>query len=142
MSEQPSPETEPSQAYTIATEPTWKRPDGTLIETKKELLTELNALLARAEKAEAERDELKRKLSIKENERRELQSENGRMRVELKSYGATSVQPVDWERVRIDAAIAAMQGVLANHNHTAGPETMVYFADVLVAELQKKEVEK
>ena len=57
---------------------------------------------------------------------------------------------IDWEQVRIQAAIAAMQGMLANPAHqkvqSESGELFGYFyamnaimcADVLVAELQKK----
>lgn len=52
--------------------------------------------------------------------------------------------PVDWERVRIDAAIATMQGMWAcpDTNFTRPMEVIaVECADALVAELQKKEVQ-
>ena len=85
--------------------------------------------LAQAEKAEADRDELKRRA---ENAELELNRQK-----EL-------VNPVDWERVRIDAAIATMQGMWAcpDANFMRPMEVIsVECADALVAELQKKEVQ-
>ena len=123
---------------------------------------------ARAEKAEAERDELKRRavnaeaqweewkekakklfdqyaqvrdaLEKAEEERDEWKRRAGNAEFEVNRQ-RDLMNPVDWERVRIEAAIATMQGVLANPDDTSGPEAMVYFADALVAELQKKEVQ-
>jgi hypothetical protein len=62
---------------------------------------------------------------------------------------------IDWEQVRIQAAIAAMQGMLANETHSASvgiiakedgksntevmAEAAVQLADALIAELQKKQ---
>jgi hypothetical protein len=48
--------------------------------------------------------------------------------------------PIDWQRVRIDAAIAAMQGILRN---TAGAyvsvaASSVKYADALITELQEE----
>jgi len=51
--------------------------------------------------------------------------------------------PIDWQRVRIDAAIAAMQGMWASQCYNFGkpvPVLAVECADDLIAELQKKEV--
>jgi len=143
------------------------RPDGTKVYSF-ESVDELNALLARAESAEkmcdhwearakaaeAERDELKRKLSKREDERRALQSKADIMHAELKKPGTICALPVavDWQRVRIDAAIAAMQGILLGRGFSAllattvSPETKAAelaadYANALVAELKKEVAE-
>lgn len=78
---------------------------------------------ARAEKAEAERDELKRKLSDSEDEKLDL----------------VKLSCVDWERVRIDAAIAAMQSLMPDLRELSySTKWVVQRADALVAELKKE----
>lgn len=49
--------------------------------------------------------------------------------------------PIDWERVRIDAAIAAMQGMLAcgGWDSERLANVAVCHADALLAELKKEE---
>lgn len=54
--------------------------------------------------------------------------------------------PIDWQRVRVEAAIAAMQGMYANPTYNDTPQDYMAGlataqADALIAELQKK-VEK
>lgn len=49
----------------------------------------------------------------------------------------------DWEKIRVQAAIAAMQGILANpegtmYKHDVAP-LAVWYADALLAELKKEE---
>lgn len=91
----------------------------TLLGERIELLREtLDEWITIAKKAVAERDELKRQKEL--------------------------VNPVDWERVRIDAAIAAMQGMCASGESFMGPMQMIAVgrADLLVEELQKKTFEK
>lgn len=125
MSEQEKIEAEPKKSiYTLDFDLMLRRADGERFRTKGELLDELNSLLARAEKAEAERDELRN--------------------AEADKYEIEVPDPIDWERVRIDAAIAAMQGHIHHRGSYAHPEVCVWavkHADALVAEL-KKEVGK
>lgn len=83
---------------------------------------------AKAEKAEAERDELKRQKGISN------------------PIITTPIDwprvPVDWQRVRIDAAIAAMQSLMPDLRELSySTKWVVQRADALVAELQKKEVQ-
>lgn len=175
--------------YTLEADPMglhyFRRPDKTTISSVG-ALDELNALLARAEKAEAERDELMRKLSearlkehweSSETERQLLRraeaaeaklarfwsspscspeivqcsqksSSSQPTKVETISalQAATTSIPVttarvvpDWQRVRIDAAIAAMQGIASNRANSAtiAAEWAIDYANVLVAELKK-----
>lgn len=108
-----------------------RNPNASHTISQTQIIRELNLvdkLLARAEKAEAERDELKRKLSNSEDKKLDL------------------VKPsrFDWERVRIDAAIAAMQGHIHHRGSYAHPEVCVWavkHADALVAELKKEVAE-
>lgn len=108
----------------------------------------------RAKAAEAERDELKRKLS----EATAWPAKPVPVTTRVETISAcvakassipvnTSIQP-DWQRVRIDAAIAAMQGILLGRGFSAllattvSPETKAAelaadYADALVAELNK-----
>lgn len=84
---------------------------------------------ARAVKTETERDEWKRRA--------------GNAEFEVKRQ-RDLVNPVDWERVRIEAAIAVMQGMWASQCDNFGrpmPVFAVDCADDLVAELQKREVQ-
>ena len=100
-------------------------PDSVIITALRVITDELNARLARAKSAEAERDELKRKLSQGEAERRALVQVPFMRRSEAvetisaaqakaSSIPVNTSVPPDWQRVRIDAAIAAMQGMLAD----------------------------
>lgn len=141
---------------------TFKRPDGEAIETRSDLLNELGALLARAEKAEAESDELMRKLSearVKEHweanevERQLLrraeaaEAERDELKRKLSAgegekLDLVKLSAVDWNRVRIDAAIAAMQALLPDiREFPYSPEWVVQHADALVAELKKEVTE-
>lgn len=123
------------------------------VEKVQRLTSELNALLARAEKAEAERDELKRKLSESETEvkalhgvvnywERKCQLQESRLKQawdELKRQKDLA-NPVDWQRVRIDAAIAAMQGIVSVRalSATIAAELAKDYANALVAELKEE----
>jgi hypothetical protein len=87
-------------------------------EKSKKLFDQYAQVRDALEKAEEERDEWKRQRDL--------------------------MNPVDWERVRIEAAIAAMQGMWASQCYNFGkpvPVLAVECADDLVAELQKKEVQ-
>lgn len=100
------------------------RPDGEKVPLV-QAVYELNALLARAEKAEAA-------LVAKQN--------------------SGSDGPIDWQRVKIDAAIAAMQGILAGNlyreplSSDGWPEQRAAFlaidyAGMLTEELKKEVAE-
>lgn len=49
-------------------------------------------------------------------------------------------ESINWQRVRVDAAIAAMQGLLAGRGWDAGNVALVAteYADKLITELQKE----
>lgn len=145
----------------------WKRPDGTVIETEKQFITELNSLLARAEKAEAALESAQKmcdhweaKAAERQGQVNEWKARAEKAEAELSRFmnmpscspelflrpaqRAEKPAPVDWERVRIDAAIATMQGMWAcpDANFMRPMEVIsVECADALVAELQRKEVQ-
>jgi hypothetical protein len=143
--------------------PTWKRPDGTEIKTPKEIVNELNALLARAEKAEAalesaqkmcdhwEAKAAKRQRQVNEWKARAEKSEAELSRfmnmpscspeLFLRSAQRTEKPaPIDWQRVRIAAAIAAMQSLMPDLRELSySTKWVVQRADALVAELKKEE---
>lgn len=81
--------------YTLQVDPMghhyFRRPDSTTISWVG-ALDEMNALLARAESAEKMADYWENKAKVK-----------------------LLTPSIDWQRVRIDAAIAAMQGILAGN---------------------------
>lgn len=94
-------------------------------------------LFRRAEAAEAERDELRRKLYPGKDE-------------EL--FGVVKSRVIDWQRVRIDMAIAAMHGILAGNlyrellSNDGWPEQRAAFlaidyANMLTEELKKEVAE-
>lgn len=56
------------------------------------------------------------------------------------SFKAQLTVPINWEKVRIDAAIAAMQSLLSRGSVPDPDISAVMYADKLVAELKKKEI--
>jgi hypothetical protein len=98
-------------------------------EKSKKLFDQYAQVRDALEKAEEERDEWKRRA--------------GNAEFEVKRQ-RDLMNPVDWERVRIEAAIAAMQGMWASQRYNFGKPVSVLAvecADDLIAELQKKEVQ-
>lgn len=96
------------------------RPDGEMFPLV-QAVYELNNLLARAESAEKMADHWENKAKVK-----------------------LLTPSIDWQRVKMDAAIAAIQGMLARSyqydaKHRA--EVAVKYADALVAELKKEVAE-
>ena len=138
--------------YTLHTDSTgrhqFRRLDGIVL-SPFGVLDELNALVARAEAAEAERDELKRKLS----EATAWPAKPAPVNTKVETISAaqekassipvnTSVPP-DWQRVRIDAAIAAMQGILASNAWPTKPvaQSAIDYSSELITELKKEVAE-
>lgn len=94
-------------------------PAGWELMTIQDLHEELNELLARAESAEKIADYWENKARVK-----------------------LLTPSIDWHRVRIDAAIAAMQGMLACPEYTRDCiKRSVEYADHLLAELKKEVAE-
>lgn len=94
-------------------------PAGWELITIQDLHRELNELLARAESAEKMADHWENKAGVK-----------------------LLTPSIDWQRVRTDAAIAAMQGMLACPE--SSPDIIkwsLYHADALTAKLKKEVAE-
>lgn len=70
----------------------------------------------------------------------EFVSEDGRV---FPSIYLDIINEVDWEQVRIQAAVSAMQGILANERRIGNMEdtasSSIMYADALIEELQKKQ---
>jgi multidrug resistance efflux pump len=110
----------------------------------------VNKLLARAGKAEAALESAQKmcdhweaKAAERQQQVNEWKRRAGNAEFEVNRQ-RDLMNPVDWERVRIEAAIAAMQGMWASQRYNFGkpvPVLAVECADDLIAELQKKEVQ-
>lgn len=75
------------------------------------------------------------------NELSELAAERNARKIKELREGSTE-KPIDWQQVRIQAAIAAMQGFCANpsffdlNNGATIPEASIVYANELVKELK------
>ena len=75
------------------------------------------------------------------NELSELAAERNARKIKELREGSTE-KPIDWQKVRIQAAIAAMQGFCANPNYfelNSGatiPEAAIVYSDDLIEKLK------
>ena len=74
------------------------------------------------------------------NELSELAAERNARKIKELREGSTE-KPIDWQQVRIQAAIAAMQGILSNQSSVVVSDEVVIresvsLADALVKELK------
>ena len=74
------------------------------------------------------------------NELSELAAERNARKIKELREGSTE-KPIDWQKVRIQAAIAAMQGILSNQSSVVVSDEVVIresvsLADALVKELK------